>query len=283
VRIRVAAAVAAMGVTACLSGCAAPSTTTLAGVPVPTLKTSAIPGLRRFEKADPALAMYPDGSSRGESTFDDVPYATWDPQYEPAYRFYVGDEVEMTVPGAPELNKTLSVGPDGRAAFPYVGEVMLANRPLEEVRQELRGRYGAELRNPNVQLAVKAAPVKIFVGGEVGQPAEYVMTGDGDALRAIIQAGGFRSGADLKHVIIIRRAKGGGAMMKTTDLSEALRHGWQPDLVPLRRDDIVYVPRSGIAKVGLFMQQYFRDALPLQFTYALNGVYSQSSTGTVAN
>lgn len=259
------------------TGCASPGGKTIAGVPVPTLNASAIPGLKRLDRPNPANSLYPTGSSRGEGGFDDIAYATWDPVYEPPYRFYVGDEAEMTAPGAPELNKTVTVAPDGRAAFPYVGEVMLANRPLEDVRQELRRRYSVELRNPNVQLAVKAAPVKIFVGGEVRTPAEYAMTGDGDALRAIIQAGGFTSSADLKRVIVIRRAPGGGAMMRTTDLSEALRHGWQPDLVPLRRDDIVYVPRSGIAKAGLFMQQYFRDVLPLQFTYALNSAYGQSS------
>jgi polysaccharide export outer membrane protein len=32
---------------------------------------------------------------------------------------------------------------------------------------------------------------------------------------------------------------------------------------------VIFVPRSGIAKVGLFMQEYFRDALPVSFSYAL--------------
>ena len=28
---------------------------------------------------------------------------------------------------------------------------------------------------------------------------------------------------------------------------------------------------SGVAELGLFMQQYLRDALPVQFSYAVNG------------
>ena len=39
----------------------------------------------------------------------------------------------------------------------------------------------------------------------------------------------------------------------------------------LRRFDVVYVPRSGVAEAGLFMQQYFRDLLPISFSYAING------------
>ena len=60
-------------------------------------------------------------------------------------------------------------------------------------------------------------------------------------------------------------------MMRTANLNQAFRHGTQPDFVPLARGDIVYVPRSGVANAGLFMQQYFRDMLPVSFSYAING------------
>jgi polysaccharide export outer membrane protein len=91
-------------------------------------------------------------------------------------------------------------------------------------------------------------------------------------LRAIIQAGGFRPSGDMRRVIIIRRGQDGTAMMRTADLSKAFRHGDQPDFVPLARGDIVYVPRTGVANVGLAMQQYFRDVLPIPFSYSINGV-----------
>ena len=63
-------------------------------------------------------------------------------------------------------------------------------------------------------------------------------------------------------------------MMREVNLEDAFHHGWQPDLAPLRRGDVIFVPRSGIAKVDLFMQQYLRDALPVSFSYALGaGAY----------
>ncbi|HMO43459.1 MAG TPA: hypothetical protein PKB04_09090, partial [Phenylobacterium sp.] len=94
---------------------------------------------------------------------------------------------------------------------------------------------------------------------------------DADALRAVIQAGGFRPTADRSKVIILRRGQGGQGMMRTADLLSGLRNP-AADLVPLRRFDIVYVPRSGVANAGLFVQQYFRDLSPIQFgfSYALN-------------
>ena len=49
----------------------------------------------------------------GPAGFGDIPYASWS-DYEPAYRFYPGDEIEVSLPTAPELSKTVIVQPDGR-------------------------------------------------------------------------------------------------------------------------------------------------------------------------
>jgi polysaccharide export outer membrane protein len=122
-----------------------------------------------------------------------------------------------------------------------------------------------------VQVSIKAtAPLKVFVGGEVGNPGVYDMAGDGDALRAVIQAGGFKTSAKRTSVVIIRRGPNGRAMLRTADLLTGMTNG-RTDLVPLRRFDVVYVPRSGVSEAGLFMQQYFRDLLPISFSYAVNG------------
>ena len=202
-----------------------------------------------------------------EAAFPNIPYATWS-QDEPAYRFYPGDEIELTVPSAPELNKTLTVQPDGRIAAPLVGPVMAADRTTEDLQVELSQAYSTQLLRPEIQIAAKAAPLKVFVGGEVGNPGVYDMTGDSDALRAVIQAGDFKSSADRGEVIVIRRGPGGRAMMRRANLLGGLRNP-AADLVPLRRFDIVYVPRSGVSAAGIFVQQYLRDLVPVQFSYAL--------------
>ena len=42
------------------------------------------------------------------ASFSNIPYASWS-DYEPPYRFYPGDEIEVSLPSAPELNKTVTV------------------------------------------------------------------------------------------------------------------------------------------------------------------------------
>ena len=71
-------------------------------------------------------------------------------------------------------------------------------------------------------------------------------------------------------MIILRRGPSGLGMIKTINLKKGLASG-TADLVPLRRFDIVYVPKSGVANAALFVQQYVRDLSPIQlgFSYAL--------------
>ena len=202
--------------------------------------------------------------------FPNIPYATWTDD-EPQYRLYPGDELDVTVPSAPELNKTVTVQPDGRIALPLIPPQMAADRSAGDLETELAKAYAGQLVRPEVRVTVRAQPLKVFVGGEVGRPGVYDMPGDIDALRAIVQAGGFLPTGKSNEVVIIRRGAGGKAMLRTVDLSRPFKDPAHADLAPLRRFDVVYVPRTGLAEVGVFMQQ-LRAALPVSFSYAAGGV-----------
>ena len=118
-------------------------------------------------------------------------------------------------------------------------------------------------------MSLKAAvPLRVFVGGEVSKPGVYDMPGDIDAVQAVIMAGGFLPSGDPRKTALIRRGSGGEAMLRTVDLGRAVRGVPRADSPALRRFDVVFVPRSGIANVGLFVQQYLRDTVPVQFSYA---------------
>lgn len=208
---------------------------------------------------------------RPSADFPDIHYATWT-NAEPPYRLYPGDEVDLAIPSAPELNKTLTVQPDGRLNLALAGPVMVADRTLADSEQLISNAYATQLLRPQVSLTVRAAPLKVFVGGEVDKPGVYDMPGDINALQAIVMAGDFKTSAKRSQVVIIRRGPDGRAMLRTVDLRRGVGDPGV-DLVPLRRFDIVYVPRSTVSEAGLFVQQYFRDLTPVQlgFQYAAGG------------
>jgi polysaccharide export outer membrane protein len=203
--------------------------------------------------------------------FTNLPYATWNDD-DPAYRLFPGDEIEVATPSAPELTRTVKVAPDGRVSLPLIGPMMAADRTTEGFARELERAYASQLVRPGVEVNLKqAAPVKVFIGGEVGLPGVYEMAGDVDALQAVIMAGGFKPYGRPGSVVILRRGPDGRAMMRTADLSRALKTP-SADRVPLRRFDIVYVPRSGVGEVAAYMT-VLRDALPVSFSYALTNPY----------
>lgn len=202
------------------------------------------------------------------ASFPDIGYATWSDN-EPDYRFYPGDQIELRVPSAPELNKTLVVQPDGRVSAPLIGPVMVADRSTQQVEADLSRAYASQLIRPQVEVSLTAAtPLKVFVGGEVDKPGVYDMPGPIDALQAIIEAGGFKVSAQRGKVVLIRRGVGGRAMMRVVDLRRGISDPANVDVAPLRRFDVIYVPRTSVAEVGIWTQQYLRDAMPIQFSYA---------------
>lgn len=212
------------------------------------------------------------GRSAGDAAFPDIGYASWT-DAEPPYRLYPGDVVEVATPSAPELNKEVTVGPDGRVNLPLISPVMVADKTTDDVEAALAAAYAQVLVNPSVEVSVKQAqPLKVFIGGEVERPGVYDMPGPIDALQGVIQAGGFKNSAKRDQVVIIRRGPDGRAMMRTANLKRGISSPATTDTVPLRRFDIIYVPKSTIAEVGAFMSQ-IREALPIGFSYSLNSPY----------
>lgn len=210
-----------------------------------------------------------DNAKHTTPGFSNIGYASWRDD-EPAYRLYPGDVLDVAAPSAPELGRTVTVQPDGRISLPLIHPVMAADRSIPQLEAELTQAYSSQLVRPQIDVDVKTAtPLRVFVGGEVGKPGVYDMPGDINALQAVIMAGGFTNLAKTNGVVIVRRGAGGRAMMRTANLHAATFQADRSDAVPLRRFDIIYVPRTGIANAGLFVQQYIRDVVPIQFSYAV--------------
>jgi protein involved in polysaccharide export with SLBB domain len=207
----------------------------------------------------------------GNGPFPNIGYSTFGGG-EPAYRLYPGDVVDVAFPSAPELNREVTVQPDGRVALPLVAPVMAADLSVTDLQGALSQSYASILVRPEVDVSVRTAtPLRIFVGGEVSKPGVYDMPGDIDALQAVTMAGGFLDTAKRRDVIVIRRGAGGRPLMKVVDLRAATFDPAHTDAVALRRFDVIYVPKTDIANADLFVQQYVRDLVPVSFSYALSG------------
>ncbi|PHR94204.1 MAG: polysaccharide export protein [Robiginitomaculum sp.] len=194
--------------------------------------------------------------------------------YEPQYTLYPGDQIDVVVQSAPELSRTLTVGPDGRITMPMISPIMAAGRSIPYIQSRLKTELAKQLRDPTLAVTSRAfAPQQIFVGGEVGQQGTYTMSGPIGSLEAVIMAGGFLPSAKTKDVAILRRAPNGGWMARTVNHKNGMRNIRNyADNIQLRRGDVIFIPRNTLAEIGVFMQA-FRNTLPIDLSYNLgNGV-----------
>lgn len=210
--------------------------------------------------------------STAPASWGDIEFAEWR-QADPSFLLFPGDTIDVTVHTASELNRTVIVGPDGRVNLPLAGRVMVAGRTDAQAASFIADAYTSMLRDPIVEVtATDFGAQNIIVGGQVNTPGMYEMPSRIGALEAVILAGGFRDTAARGDVVVLRRAPNGdGLMMRTVNLHRALRGDGSGDPFVLQRHDIVFVPRSTVAEVTLFVQQYVYGILPLDqaFSFAI--------------
>lgn len=187
------------------------------------------------------------------------------------YRLIPGDQLEITMHAVPELSQSVTVGPDGRITMPLVPPIMVADLTIPEAQQVVAQTMSMALVDPRLDLSVSAyAPQRVFVGGEVGQPGVIEMPGQIDPLQAVIMAGGFTDRSNAKQVILIRRSPGGDIQSYSFNVKEGIYNPQLARFGPLQRFDVIYVPKTPIAQQNLFIQQYIRNALPIDFSFYYN-------------
>jgi polysaccharide export outer membrane protein len=180
------------------------------------------------------------------------------------YRVQVNDVLEFLFFKSTELNQTRTVGPDGDVALQLIGSVRVAGRTVPEITEEVTTRYARELVQPQVTVAIKEySGLKVYVGGEVNTPGIQVYRGGLSALQAILAAGGFKNTASLKSVILIRKGESGRPVGVRVDLSRVLKLAEFERDIALVPSDIVFVPRSTVANVNLFVEQFFLKNIPI--------------------
>lgn len=194
--------------------------------------------------------------------------------YDAPYLLAPGDKLEVVVHSAPELSRSLVVAPDGTIQMPLSAPVVAIAHTTDEVADALSLGLSQELVDPDIDVVpIEFASQKIFVGGEVLQQGMFDLPGQVDPLQAVIMAGGFTKDAKANQVVVLRRLPGGEVRSIILDLKAGVNDPTLAEWLPLRRFDVVYVPRTRISAQNQFIQQFIRGALPVEFSlyYDLRG------------
>lgn len=153
-----------------------------------------------------------------------------------------GDVIQVSYPGAPELNTTQRISATGRVSLPKVGDVSAAGKSVASLQSQLTGMYASQLQNPTVLVAVETAAAGVYVSGEVTRPGKIPLDRPMTAFEAVMEAGGFTKFADRKRVVVVRTA-GGKHQSYSLNLESTL-DAMDHSAFYLRPYDTVYVKQS---------------------------------------
>lgn len=190
------------------------------------------------------------------------------------YRIARGDELNLKFFYTPELNTIATVRSDGRIGIPLVGDLRVEGLSLAELSGTITERLASQVRRPEVSINVQgASSQRVFIGGEVTRAGVQPLVGPLSVAQAVMVAEGLKDTARAGDVVLLRRGKGDERVVMHLNLAAALDGSDTTQDVALQPYDVLVVPKSGIANVNLWIDQYLRRNIPISLgiNYSVNG------------
>jgi protein involved in polysaccharide export with SLBB domain len=194
----------------------------------------------------------------------------------PLYRIQPGDTLDLKFLYTPELSESETVRSDGHVSFQFAPDLAVAGKTVPEARSIVMAAYAPTLIDPAAELSVRG-PVqwKIYVVGEVTTPGEFSTSGTPLSLTAAIaRAGGIKESGDGNNVVLLRRD---GNIEHAYDVSfiDAANHYNNTADIELTDHDVLYIPRTGVAQLGVDWRQYVMQFIPPNLSFVIGTAGTQ--------
>ena len=192
------------------------------------------------------------------------------------YLLRPGDQLAIKFFYNPELNETVTIRPDGKISLQLVDDVLASGLAPSELDRVLTEKYSKELKQPEVTVIVNTfSSPRFYVGGEVNNPGLYEFQEGMTALHAVFSAGGFLDTAKPEAAILIRKGPENQPVPTPINLRASIENVPGSPPYEVQPDDIIYVPKSEIAKANLWVNQYIEElflfrGVSLGFSYRIN-------------
>lgn len=199
-------------------------------------------------------------------------FQPWSSQ-TPPYRIGPGDKLKIKYFLTREMDEELTVSPDGTIAPRAIGQLKVEGLTLASAQEIVRRASKVELTDQKVVIALEdPVSATVYIGGMVEKPGPYRISEiRSGTLQGILTAGGFTEEARTGQVAIIRRGPDNRPMLRLVNVKDIIQNGFTLDDVQLVAGDIVYVPRSSISELNVWIDQFIEKVVPFQrsFSYTM--------------
>ena len=170
-----------------------------------------------------------------------------------------GDVVQIKVLKEENLDKTVTVSPDGFITYPLLGDLRVDGLTITQAKAQITSLLARDfLVDPQVVVdVIKQRSKKAYIMGAVKQPGYYEITGDQRLLGTLLNAGGPTSFNTEARVL--RLPKGGDNVGEgptdtmapiVVDLYKLFEQGDQTQNIVLRDGDVLMVAEKAPAAVA---------------------------------
>ncbi len=185
-------------------------------------------------------------------------------------------ELKKAITTAPRgQSRLVPIKPDGNISLPFIKDILAAGKTTNELHDDLNEAYiEAGIDEIEVTVNVQTVrPQQIYVYGEVRAPGRYSLNHQSTLIQAIGSAGGIKATGTRNKVILVRRKNlpiPEGVVLDFEAIMDAetkVNDKKIPDFSLLRHDifledgDVVYVPRTDMAKNNEWIEQVFTRGL----------------------
>ena len=173
--------------------------------------------------------------------------------------------VNRRVENSPVDVNLYQIAEGGALQLPFVPTIA-ALRPLDVLRADIAAAY-AQRFGKRLEVTVRlrqARPRKVYVMGEVVRPGSVDYSTQLSGLAAVAAAGGVLPTAERASVVLYRRRENGSSSAWLLDLSDLLTDA-NPlsQRLAMRPNDVIFVPKSGVALANDAIDMYVRRMLPV--------------------
>ena len=174
---------------------------------------------------------------------------------EDRYVLHPGDVLDIQYRYTPEFNQTVVVQPDGYISLEMGGDLKVAGRNLQQVREGILAKASERLESPELTIVLKEFQKPyVVVAGEVAAPGKLEMRENLTAIQAVLLAGGFKDSAKSSQILVFRKLNADTAEVKSLNFKTLKRTSDLENDLTLQAGDMILVPRNRISKIERYVR-----------------------------
>ena len=185
-------------------------------------------------------------------------------------------ELKKAITTAPRgQSRLVPIKPDGKISLPFIADIDAAGKTIDELHGDLNRAYvNAGIKEIEVTVNVQTVrEQQVYIYGEVKAPGRFTFDHQSTLIQAIGTAGGIKATGTRNKVILVRRKNlpvPEGVVLDFESIMDAettIDGEKIPDFSLLSHDifledgDVVYVPRTDMAKNNEWIEQVFTRGL----------------------